>query len=446
MKTLSKGAACAALAMLAVGCGSTSSSSGGSSPNATNASAASKASFGTNAKGTVVFYQRAATNAAALALVPKFNASHPGLTVKIVQTSPNNDTSTLATAIRAGHPPDLVGLNDVDVPEFTSEHALMNLTPYIKSLPEFNALSQGHLNLGVYQGQNYAVPYLADLSVLWYNKALFAKAHLSGPPTSFAEMVSDSDAVQKLGLPGVYGLSFAGDCQGCLGFVMEPNLWADKNYMITGDLPNQAINIKGNDKLTALMNAYHTIWKNGDSPTNDQTDNGATWGDDFASGKIGLYPGPYGKYPAFVQSGHIKDFGIAPLPGESGGPGSTFDGGDDFVIPNGAKNASGAWEFVQWMLQQPQQVQYPKYGYTPVVTSTLTPSFSKANPYDAVALKALQTGYAPTTLIYDQAYNEPNSPWFTLFTDAVYKGDVAGGEAAAQSGFEQLLTSTNSGH
>jgi ABC-type glycerol-3-phosphate transport system substrate-binding protein len=75
----------------------------------------------------VVFYQRAATNALALALVPKFNATHPGLKVKIVQTSPNNDTSTLATAIRAGHPPDLVGLNDVDVPEFTSEHTLMNL-------------------------------------------------------------------------------------------------------------------------------------------------------------------------------------------------------------------------------------------------------------------------------------------------------------------------------
>lgn len=114
----------------------------------------------------MVFYQRAATNALALALVPRFNATHPGLKVKIVQTSPNNDTSTLDTAIRAGHPPDLVGLNDIDVAEFTSEHTLMNLTPYIKALPQLQDLSQGHLNLGNYQGQLYAVPYLADLSVL----------------------------------------------------------------------------------------------------------------------------------------------------------------------------------------------------------------------------------------------------------------------------------------
>ncbi|HLW94399.1 MAG TPA: extracellular solute-binding protein [Solirubrobacteraceae bacterium] len=401
------------------------------------------ASFGVGAKGTVVFYQRAATNGAAAALVPEFNASHPGLKVVVVQTSPNDDTSTLATAIRAGHPPDLVGLNDIDVPEFTSENALLNLSKYIKALPNLKYLSHGHLALGFYKGGEYAVPYLADLSVLWYNKTLFAKAGLNGPPTSYAAMVSDANAVQKLG-GGVSGISFAGGCQGCLGFVMEPDLWADKNYMITGAIPKQKINITGNSDLTALLQAYQTMWKNGDAPTNDQTDNGATWGDDFASGNIGLYPGPYGKYPAFVASGNIKEFGIAPLPGMNGNA-STFDGGDDFVIPKGAKNASGAWEFVKWMLQPQIQVQYPGFGYTPVLTNILTPSFKKDNPYDAVALKALATGYAPTTLIYDQAYNEPNSPWFTMFTDAVYNNNISGGEAAAQSGFEQLLKSTNSG-
>jgi multiple sugar transport system substrate-binding protein len=438
MQRLVVSAAFMVLTITVAGCGGT---SGGTQ----SASSKSAATFGVNAKGTVVFYQRAATNGVAVALVPKFNATHPGLKVQVVTTSPNNDTSTFATAIRAGHPPDLVGLNDVDVPEFTSDSALMNLTSYINALPEKAALSPGHVGLGVYQGQNYAVPYLADLSVLWYNKALFAKAHLNGAPTTFAEMVSDADAIQKLNIPGTHGFSFAGDCQGCLGFVMEPNLWADKDYMIKGSLPHQTASITGNGELTALLQAYQTIWKHGDAPANDQTDSGATWGDDFASGTIGLYPGPYGKYPTFVKAGHIKDFGIAPLPGQNGGTASTFDGGDDFVIPKGAKNASGAWEFVKWMLEPAQQALYPKYGYTPVVTSTLTPAFTKANPYDAVALQALKTGYAPTTLIYDQAFNEPNAPWFKMFTDAVYHGNISGGESEAQTGFAGLLKSTNSG-
>ena len=34
---------------------------------------------------------------------------------------------------------------------------------------------------------------------------------------------------------------------------------------------------------------------------------------------------------------------------------STFDGGDDFVVPAGAPNASGAWEFIKWALSRPSR-------------------------------------------------------------------------------------------
>ncbi len=43
------------------------------------------------------------------------------------------------------------------------------------------------------------------------------------------------------------------------------------------------------------------------------------------------------------------------------------------------------------------------------------------------------------TLIYDQAFNEPNSPWFQMFSQAVYKGDVSGSLSTGQSGFENVL-------
>ena len=37
-------------------------------------------------------------------------------------------------------------------------------------------------------------------------------------------------------------------------------------------------------------------------------------------------------------------------------------------------------------------------------------------------------------MVYDAAFNEPNSPWFQMFSQAVYKGDIAGALKTGQSG------------
>jgi multiple sugar transport system substrate-binding protein len=148
--------------------------------------------FGVNATGTVEFWARDATSSVPDVLVPEFNKTHKNLKIVLHLTSPNDDTSQLATAIRAGDPPDLVGLNDIDVPEFEHEGALLNITNYVNALPYKSALSPGHLALATIGNQYYGVPYLSDLSVLWYNKALFTKAHISGPPTTFAAIASDA--------------------------------------------------------------------------------------------------------------------------------------------------------------------------------------------------------------------------------------------------------------
>jgi multiple sugar transport system substrate-binding protein len=136
-----------------------------------------------------------------------------------------------------------------------------------------------------------------------------------------------------------------------------------------------------------------------------------------------------------------RDLADAPLPAVDGGSYSTFDGGDDFVIPAGAKNASGAWEFIKWALEPAQQVQYPTLGDTPVRTDILTPSFTAKFPYDAVALKALAKGSVEYTLAYDAVFNEPGSPWFKMFEESVYSGNVAQGVAQGQPGIQSSLDS-----
>ena len=417
---------------VAAALGITACSSSGSSTGSTSAS-----SFGVNATGTVHFWARQATDGPAIALVNAFNKSHKNLKVVLHLTPPNDDTSQLATAIRAGSPPDVVGLNDIDVPTFSHEGALLDITKYVNALSYKKALSPGHLALATIGSKYYGVPYLADLSVLWYNKKLFSEAGLNpdDPPTDYAQIVTDSEKISALG-NGISGFSFAGDCQGCLGFVMLPSLWADGVHMISGPLGTQTANVASNSQLKTMLADYQLLWSRKLVPLADQTQNGLTWGADFEAGKVGILPGDYGFATKMTNTSEFAD---APLPGVTGNSYSTFDGGDDFVIPAGASNASGAWEFIQWALEPAQQEQYPAQGDTPVRTDILTPAFSAKYPYDAVALKALAKGSVEYTLAYDAVYNEPGSPWFKMFEEAVYSGNVSGGIQDGQSGIQTTL-------
>jgi len=426
------GAAAVMLLTAAAAC----SSSG--SPSSSNSAAAS--SFGVNATGTVQFWARSVSKTLAQKLVSEFNATHKNLQVKLTLTNINNDTTSLATSIRAGDPPDVVGLNDIDVPTFTKEGAFMNLTPYINKLPYKSDLSPGHMGLATYNGDEYGVPFWADLSVLWYNKTLFKEAGLNpnDPPTTYAQILSDAQAINKLG-HGINGFTFAGDCEGCLGFTVQPGIWAAGSYLTSGGIGSQTATITNNQALEQALTLYREMWTQHLVPDNDRTDSGATWGEDFAAGKIGIMPGGYGQAVDLVKPSQLgTEFMDSPLPGATGGY-STFDGGDDFVIPSAAKNASGAWEFIQWVLQTQQQEQYPALGATPIRTDVLTPAFSAANPEDAVALKALAKGYAPVTLVYNQMFNEASGPWFQMFTTAVYDGNMSLALQQGQSGLTQLL-------
>jgi multiple sugar transport system substrate-binding protein len=409
-----------------------------------SSSTASSKTFGLNATGVVNFWARQATDGPAKALVAKFNSTHKGLTIKLHLTPPNDDTSQLATAIRAGSVPDVVGLNDIDVPSFARQGALMDITKYVNALPYKSALSPGHLKLATANGKYFGVPYLADLSVLWYNKTLFKQAGLdpNSPPTNYAQIVSDAEKINKLG-HGISGFSFAGDCQGCLGFTMLPSLWAAGQHMLNGPLGQQTANVANDAPLKEMLTDYQIMWSKHLVPPADQTQNGLTWGKDFEAGKIGILPGDYGFATAFTTPAQKAEFADAPLPGVDGGY-STFDGGDDFVIPAGAPNASGAWEFIKWALEPAQQDEYPTEGDTPVRTDVLTPSFAAKFPYDAVALKALAKGSVEFTLAYDAVYNEPGSPWFKMFEEAVYSGNVSTAITQGQTNIQATLSSVKS--
>ena len=406
--------------------------------------AVGSAQFGVNATGVVHFWDRNATAPFGTLLVKEFNATHPHLKVELSPIQDTQYVTKLATAIRSGSAPDLVGIDDINSQLFIYNKAFLDLTPEVNKLPDKDKLSPGHLNLTTDNGHYYGTPYVGDLSMLWYNKTLFKKAGLdpNKPPRNFADILTDSRAISKLG-NGIYGYSFAGRCEGCLGFTMMPNVWATRTDIFAGEPGSQKATVSSNTALRQTLTLYHQLWSEHLAAPESETETGATWGQDFLAGKIGIFPGGYGTVAANASPAFLKQVGAVALPGPDGGY-STFDGGANFGIPRNGKNPSGAWEFIKWALQKQQQVQAPTTGFEPIRADVSTPAYKKRYPFNAIVLDALAHGFAPKTISYNVTFNQPGGPWQQMYIKAIFDGNIDGAIKQGQSGFSDALTQAQS--
>jgi len=380
--------------------------------------------FGENAKGTVVVWCRGDTQMAEDEIAARFNAAHPHLHVNVVPVPDTEYETKLATAIRGGYVPDVVDGDDINAQLFIYHNAFDNLTPLIDKLPFRDKLAPAMLDLGEYNGRYYAVPFSSDISLLYYNKALFKRAGLdpNDPPRSLAQVVRDAEAITKLG-HGIKGFSFGGDSAGVYGFTIVPSAWAEKGYLFRGRIGHQTADIAHNTPLAGTLSALRTMWREGLAPESDRTQTGATWGKDFDAGTVGIWPGDW----VNVQLGAPKfPVGVAELPGPTYGT-SAFAGGDSVAIPRGANNPSGAWEYIKFALQPAQQLLLPKTGFTPVRTDLLnSPGLAK---YPAVreGMRALLgNAYAPITIAYETVINEESGPFQAMMMAAVFGSESVG--------------------
>jgi multiple sugar transport system substrate-binding protein len=397
------------------------------------------AGFGDDATGIVQFWDRSTTSPFGKLIVDRFNATHKNLKVVLTPVQDTQYVTKLATAIRAGDPPDLVGIDDINSQLFIYHKVFTDLTPLVNALPEKDKLSPGALNLTTENGRYYGTPYVADMSVLWYNKTLFRRAGLDPgqPPASYAEILSDARKITALG-HGIYGFSFAGACEGCLGFTILPDVWAARKDLLNGQPGDETAFIQGNVPLRQTLSLYRQLWADGLSDPKSRVETGATWGLDFLAGKIGMMPlgyGPMATAPARFRS----QAGMTLFPAPSGGATATFDGGANFGIPTGAQNPSGAWEFVKFALRQEQQSLAPSAGFEPVRNDVITPQFRAKYPFVTAMLENLARGHAPKTIVYNTTFNQPGGPWLNMFTQAVFDGDIAAAIRAGQSAFTTAI-------
>jgi multiple sugar transport system substrate-binding protein len=397
------------------------------------------AGFGEAANGTVTMWCRGATQAGVQVVIDKFHATQNRLHINLTPVPDGQYVTKLATAIRSGDVPDIVDIDDINSMLFIFRGVFTDLTSLVNALPYRQHLSPGHLRLATDDGRIYAVPYLADNSVLWYNKQLLERAGVDPAKavTSFAGLLDAGRRIRALG-PDVYAWSIAGNSPGILGFVVQPHIWATGTDNISGTVGTQRGHVEGNEPLRKTLEFYRTMWQEKLLPAANFADAGTTWGSDFRAGKIGFFPSNYAATVVGADPAARARTGVTLLPGPEGGT-AFFDGGDNLCIPRGAKNASGAWQFAKFALDVQQQQLLPDGGYTPVRGDAATGPFRQKYPLNLAPLDDLDRGYAPVTLAYNLLYNQPDSPFIEMFRRAVFSGDVDGALRAGQQGYDQIL-------
>src|SRR3954447_10519727 len=124
-------------------------------------------------------------------VVDDFHKSHPTITVKTVGGI-NDDKIVAAT--RGGSPPDLALSQSTDnTGAFCGSGAWIDLTDYMsRDNVDVKSFPKAAQDYTTFDNKRCALPVLADVYGLYYNKTMFKQAGISSPPKTMAQLDADA--------------------------------------------------------------------------------------------------------------------------------------------------------------------------------------------------------------------------------------------------------------
>jgi multiple sugar transport system substrate-binding protein len=360
----------------------------------------------------LTLWSRAATETSTQALVDAYNATHENqVSLTIIPT--DDFVTKVGAAATTGGLPDMLSADIVFVPNWTSQGLFTDITSRIDALPIADDIAQSHIDAGTWDGKKYVLPHTMDLSVLFWNKDLYAQAGLDpeAGPTTLAELDEQARAVDAIG-GDVAGTFFGGNCGGCLVFTWWPSIWAQGADVMNAEGTESQL---ASPEAQAVYDVYKGLYEDGIMYPGVEEETGATWVAPFADGKVGVMP-----MPSTTLGSVGENTGVLPLPGPDGGE-STFVGGDGIGLSKDTKNADAAWNFLAWTMSDEAQIEVvAKAGNVVARTDLAENEYSSADPRVVTINEIAGKGVTPFAVNFNAAFNNPGSPWISLFRNYVF--------------------------
>jgi multiple sugar transport system substrate-binding protein len=353
-------------------------------------------------------------------VVHDFEVAHPKIHVVIKD---GQDDSKMTQAISAGQGPD-VGLSystDI-VGQFCHSKAWVDLAPYIardhvdmsKIPPTVQAYTK-------FENRQCTMPFLSDTYGLYYNKAMFAAAGISGPPHTLAELADDAKKLTKLNPNG--SIKVAGFLP-LFGFYenspahVAPMVGAkwltadgksaigtDPGWPVYLNWQKQLVDYFGYDKLTKFSASL------GDEFSADNA---------FQKGQVAINID--GEYRiAFIKDqAPTLDFGTAPVPTADGSHyGAGYITGNVIGISRNSRNPEAAWALIKYLTTDTKALVKLANGIknVPTTTDSLHSPDLQLDPQFQVFLDIFNNPDSSTTpasaggSAYQEAYGQFVDKW-----------------------------------
>jgi multiple sugar transport system substrate-binding protein len=292
--------------------------------------------------------------------------------------------TTLLTQITAatvsGKGPDVLNIGNTWSPTLQVTGALVQFSPSVMSqIGGSSRFLAGSLSATGEAGKPpTAVPLYSEAYGLYYNKAQFAAAGISGPPATWAELIADG---KKLTKGGHWGLAIeGGQIPENVHMAFELSQQQGGSFFNSAGQPTfdtpqnvaavlQMINFMQTDKIT--------------NPADAQYSKGTEAETDYATGKTSMVIWQAAAGSLAKLGMNAADIGVAPVPLPSPMPAggknvTSMVAGINLAVFKDTKNMSAALKFVKFMTSTPEEESLNStYGSLPTVSAAYAdPAFS----------------------------------------------------------------------
>jgi multiple sugar transport system substrate-binding protein len=300
------------------------------------------------------------------AVTADFHHANPDLTMNVELVDRSALRSEAEARLSAPDAPDLiVGLHPDDLQSATAAgnfyDADIIVDPSVRMLPCFNYREQGTGPQGY--PENYGIPFTATTLELYYNKRLFSRAHIAGPPRTWPEVAADAAKIKALGETG-YGLAMgAPDVDATAQLWMAGN---DGGFIVPG-AATWTVNRPQNVETFQWLR--DNLVKPGRTEAHPGTHSTQDLAQDFAAGKLGMLIADRSLI-AQTEAGALGTaFGVTQIPGRFEPITSSLGFDEDMLATTAHIHSGDALRtFVNFLLSPAYQKRFADLNRTLPVT------------------------------------------------------------------------------